>query len=61
MQSFIIKNKTIQTIFANFALFAVTKIIHRKGRKGRKVFRIYVKDIMFLTVRFQKNIKSGND
>jgi len=59
MQSFIIKNKTIQTIFANFALFAVTKIIHRKGRKERKVFRIYVKDIMFSTIRFQKNIKSG--
>jgi len=58
MQSFIVKNKTIQIIFANFALFAVTKIIHRKGRK---VFRIYVKEIMFLTVRFQKNIKSGND
>jgi hypothetical protein len=63
----IVKNQTIQTIFADFALFAVTKIIHRKGhspptelsacyacgRAGhqeRKVFRIYVKDIMFLTI-----------
>ena len=47
---FIVKNQTIQTIFADFALFAVNKIIHRKGRKERKVFRIYVKDIMFLTI-----------
>jgi len=36
----IVKNQTIQTIFADFALFAVTKIMHRKERK---VFRIYVK------------------
>jgi len=28
----------------------VTRIIHRKERQERKVFRIYVKDIMFLTI-----------
>lgn len=46
----VLKNQIIKTIFASFALFAVTKIIHRRGRKERKVFRIYFKDIMFLTI-----------
>ena len=48
---FIVKNQTIQTIFADFALFAVTKIMHRKERK---VFRIYVKYIMSLTIKLRK-------
>ena len=47
---YIVKNQTIQTIFADFALFAVTRIIHRKERQELKVFRIYVKDILFLTL-----------
>ena len=47
---YIVKNQTIQTIFADFALFAVTRIIHRKERQERKVFRIFVKDILFLSL-----------